>query len=261
MPPRSKAPPTKPLNLNKAAASKGDAERLAPRSFRVVRTPAPPAVLEDVIAEGPESEHVLLEEVADMIKLEELSDATILKTLQARHAAQKVYTYISDIVISVNPFCRVDGESATGDAQIRLYANGPKGPDGTQLPPHLYALVQRAIVDLRSCRADQAILISGESGAGKTEATKVCLEYLTRAPIGAGGGGGGGGGGKSKTAFMEASPVLEALGNAKTVRSRAAAPASSSLSSSSSFSSSSFSSSSSSSSSSSCALSPPNMAY
>ena len=135
------------------------------------------------------------------------TDRSILNVLQRRFAKEIVYTYISDIVISVNPFKKVTNESDTGaDKYPRYFAMKER----SQLPPHVFALASQAFAELKRERKNQSVLISGESGAGKTETTKIVLSFLTASAEG--------GSTAGAADFMKASPVLEAIGNAKTVR-------------------------------------------
>ena len=82
-----------------------------------------------------------------------------------------VYTYVGDIVISVNPF---KNTGCTGSAIRAKY----KGGQRSHLPPHIYALVDQTYSTMVRDGNSQSILISGESGAGKTEAMKICLTFI-----------------------------------------------------------------------------------
>ena len=82
-----------------------------------------------------------------------------------------VYTYVGDIVISVNPF---KNTGCTGSAIRSKY----KGGQRSHLPPHIYALVDQTYSTMVRDGNSQSILISGESGAGKTEAMKICLTFI-----------------------------------------------------------------------------------
>ena len=106
------------------------------------------------------------------------------------------------------------------------YTDGD-GDSSVDLPPHVYGIARAAHRNLIRTRMNQAIIIAGESGAGKTETTKKCLQYLAEvgaANISGGGDGstnqdGGGGGGESiEDRILSANPIFEAYGNAKTVR-------------------------------------------
>lgn len=84
-----------------------------------------------------------------------------------------VYTYVGDIVISVNPF---KNTGCVGKGIRAKY----KGGQRSHLPPHIYALVDQTYNTMVRDGTSQSILISGESGAGKTEAMKICLTYISQ---------------------------------------------------------------------------------
>jgi myosin heavy subunit len=129
-----------------------------------------------------------------MLALGELHEGAILHTLRLRYAHDAIYTNISSIVLSINPYKML---SCYGPSQIALFrtmlakANADGGPpeaaplsngsaavNNAPLPPHVYALADTAYSSLLRDGVSQAIIISGESGAGKTEATKLVLQYL-----------------------------------------------------------------------------------
>ena len=85
-----------------------------------------------------------------------------------------VYTYVGDIIVSVNPF---KNTGCVGSAIRAKY----KGGSRSHLPPHIYALVDQTYNTMVRDSNSQSILISGESGAGKTEAMKICLTYIGHA--------------------------------------------------------------------------------
>ena len=119
-----------------------------------------------------------------------------------RFERDEIFTSIGDILVSVNPFKWIDPLYA-GDV-VNYFRNLR---DGDEVPPHVFGIASLAFRGLRTGRM-QSILISGESGAGKTEATKKCLQYFATVA--------GGGGMEQK--LLSANPILEAFGNAKTVR-------------------------------------------
>ncbi|KAL1507307.1 hypothetical protein AB1Y20_008153 [Prymnesium parvum] len=128
----------------------------------------------------------------DLVLLEALDPALIAYCLRYRYSRDEIYTWVGadhSVLISVNPFKRL---GIYGARQLEAFA--APSPNKLQ-PPHTYAIANAAYKALATDRASQSILISGESGAGKTEATKQCLSFLA-----------------------EANPVLEAFGNAKTLR-------------------------------------------
>ncbi|EOD08320.1 hypothetical protein EMIHUDRAFT_68202, partial [Emiliania huxleyi CCMP1516] len=147
---------------------------------------------------------VLDEAVDDLTALSSVHDATMLDTLRRRHAADEIFTSIGEVVISVNPFKPVP--SCTPDSIARL------SQQGEAAPPHVARV---ASVAYRKMTGDdgsppraQSILISGESGAGKTEACKLCLMALASVS--------GSSQGATEGA-VESALLLEAFGNAKTV--------------------------------------------
>ncbi|EOD11728.1 hypothetical protein EMIHUDRAFT_41100, partial [Emiliania huxleyi CCMP1516] len=142
----------------------------------------------------------------DLVMLEQLDAPLIAHCLQKRYAADKIYTWVGadhSVLISINPFKHLP---IYGQYFLERFAAPAPNRD---VEPHTYALARRAFRGMMDARRDQAILISGESGAGKTEATKQCLHFLADAA-----------GTKSgvEQRILQANPILEAFGNAKTVR-------------------------------------------
>lgn len=142
---------------------------------------------------------------ADMVKMDEVNEATILENLRARFAMDEIYTNIGTILVSINPFKWMDHlyTKEYVDEQLQLGA-------GEEATPHVFTIANASYQGLRNERMDQSIIISGESGAGKTEATKKCLQFFAEAA-------GSNSGGMEKR-LLSANPILEAFGNAKTVR-------------------------------------------
>lgn len=111
-------------------------------------------------------------------------------------------TYTGSILVAVNPYQILPIYTAD---QIKLYKERKIG----ELPPHIFAIGDNSYAHMRRYGQDQCIVISGESGAGKTESTKLILQYLAAIS------------GKHswiEQQILEANPILEAFGNAKTVR-------------------------------------------
>jgi len=142
-------------------------------------------------------------EVDDNCGLMYLNEATLLHNLNLRYMKDKIYTYVANILIAVNPYKDIKG--LYGPQQINNY----KGKSLGVKPPHCYAIADKAFRDLKTLKLSQAIIVSGESGAGKTENTKFCLKYIADNY---------GSGDDIDKRIVEANPLLEAFGNAKTMR-------------------------------------------
>ncbi|CAI7872904.1 unnamed protein product [Closterium sp. NIES-54] len=111
----------------------------------------------------------------DMVRLTCLHEPGVLSNLCRRYRANLIYTYTGSILIALNPFVRIPG--LYDAAMMRQYHGVPLG----LLSPHVFATAENAFRAMREGSRSQAILISGESGAGKTETTKLIIEYLARA--------------------------------------------------------------------------------
>ena len=110
------------------------------------------------------------------------------------------------MLISVNPFQQIKG--LYSPETIKLY----HGKETHANPPHIYALTENAYKTMRYEEESQCVIVSGESGAGKTEAAKAVMTYISAVS------GGGAGADTIKQAILASNPLLEALGNAKTLR-------------------------------------------
>ncbi|KYQ91225.1 myosin-5b [Tieghemostelium lacteum] len=113
----------------------------------------------------------ILEGVNDLSSLSHLHEAAILHNLHYRYNLNQIYTYIGKILISVNPYQMLP---LYGREMITAYYGKQLGT----LSPHVYALAEDAFKDMRYDGTSQSILVSGESGAGKTQATKYLLQYF-----------------------------------------------------------------------------------
>jgi myosin heavy subunit len=149
----------------------------------------------------------------DMTEMAEINEATILHNLRLRHASDDIYTNIGSILISVNPF-KFTNSMYTPNL-VQKYAKMAKTGSG-KVSPHIFALAEAAFRGLRDDHQDQSILISGESGAGKTEATKKCLQYFVE--VASEHTAASGGSASVADKILSANPVLESFGNAQTVR-------------------------------------------
>ncbi|XP_077145979.1 unconventional myosin-VI isoform X7 [Ranitomeya variabilis] len=141
--------------------------------------------------------------VEDNCSLMYLNEATLLHNIKVRYSKDKIYTYVANILIAVNPY--FDVPKLYTSEYIKMYQGRSLGT----LPPHVYAIADKAFRDMKVLKMSQSIIVSGESGAGKTENTKFVLRYLTESY---------GSGQDIDERIVEANPLLEAFGNAKTVR-------------------------------------------
>ncbi|XP_034078230.1 myosin VIb isoform X5 [Gymnodraco acuticeps] len=141
--------------------------------------------------------------VEDNCTLMYLNEATLLNNVSVRYNKDHIYTYVANILIAVNPY--YDIPKLYGPDAIKSY----KGKSLGTLPPHVFAIADKAYRDMKVLKMSQSIIVSGESGAGKTENTKFVLRYLTTTY---------GTGQDIDERIVEANPLLEAFGNAKTVR-------------------------------------------
>ena len=113
------------------------------------------------------------EEATDMAMLLHMSEATVLDNLLKRYKAAEPYTYTGEILMSVNPCERL--EKLHSAETMCSYAGRLLGGNR---PPHLYAIAEEAYRLLLKTRSHQGMVVSGVSGAGKTEANKIIMQYL-----------------------------------------------------------------------------------
>ncbi|MFS7888772.1 putative myosin ATPase [Helianthus anomalus] len=145
--------------------------------------------------------------VDDMTKLSYLHEPGVLHNLAIRYERDKLYTYTGNILIAVNPFQSLPH---LYDAHMM---EKYKGAEFGDLSPHVFAIAEIAFREMVNGGKSNSILVSGESGAGKTETTKMLMRYLAHV-----GGHKGTEGRTVEQQVLESNPVLEAFGNAKTVR-------------------------------------------
>ncbi|XP_071860534.1 myosin heavy chain isoform X14 [Bombus fervidus] len=152
------------------------------------------------------------EKAEDMSNLTYLNDASVLHNLKQRYYAKLIYTYSGLFCVAINPYKRFPVYT---HRCAKLY----RGKRRNEVPPHIFAISDGAYVNMLTNSENQSMLITGESGAGKTENTKKVIAYF--ATVGA----------STKKAddtsqkkgsledqVVQTNPVLEAFGNAKTVR-------------------------------------------
>ncbi|XP_031144848.1 myosin-9-like isoform X1 [Sander lucioperca] len=153
--------------------------------------------------------------VEDMAELTCLNEASVLHNLKERYYSGLIYTYSGLFCVVVNPYKNLPIYS---EDIVNMY----KGKKRHEMPPHIYAITDTAYRSMMQDREDQSILCTGESGAGKTENTKKVIQYLAHVASSF----------KSKKdqgiaalshgelekQLLQANPILEAFGNAKTVK-------------------------------------------
>ena len=167
------------------------------------------------------------EDVADLVTLVHLNEPCLLHVLHLRYNIDRIYTYSGRILLAVNPFRPLP--LYTPDILSEYVNAGVKAPGQIDayggLQPHVYALTDLAYRCLASnmvgimegdVSSNQSMLVSGESGAGKTETTKIILKYLTQISYNRALDASG----VSTIAdqVLDSNPILEALGNARTTR-------------------------------------------
>ncbi|KIY94902.1 hypothetical protein MNEG_13058 [Monoraphidium neglectum] len=157
--------------------------------------------------------------VQDLIRLAHLNEPSVLSALARRYAGGQIYTNTGrGIIIALNPFTPMP--HLYDAAAMEAYRSEGAAGDAVARAPHVYAVASQAYWRMRGEGKGQALLVTGESGAGKTETSKLIMKYLAFL-----------GGYKSKDSddgdaarpsveqrVLESNPLLEAFGNAKTVR-------------------------------------------
>ncbi|PIA35399.1 hypothetical protein AQUCO_03500049v1 [Aquilegia coerulea] len=141
----------------------------------------------------------ILDGVDDLMQLSYLHEPSVLYNLQYRYNQDKIYTKAGPVLVAVNPFKEVH---LYGNDYIEAYRH--KSIES----PHVYAITDTAIREMIRDEVNQSIIISGESGAGKTETAKIAMQYLAAL----------GGGSGIEYEILKTNPILEAFGNAKTSR-------------------------------------------
>ncbi|CAH3126805.1 unnamed protein product [Pocillopora meandrina] len=143
----------------------------------------------------------------DFVLLDEITETAFMANLKLRFQKERIYTYIGEVLISVNPYKTLN---IFGNDKIQEY----KMRELYERPPHLFALADAAYRTMKRRSEDACIVISGESGAGKTEASKIIMKYIAavtnvskQSEVE-----------KVKDILLKSNAILESFGNAKTVR-------------------------------------------
>ncbi|KAI3467910.1 hypothetical protein Pfo_024573 [Paulownia fortunei] len=141
----------------------------------------------------------ILDGVDDLMQLSYLNEPSVLYNLQYRYNRDMIYTKAGPVLVAINPFKKVP---LYGNDYIEAYKR--KSVES----PHVYAITDTAMREMIRDEVNQSIIISGESGAGKTETAKIAMQYLAAL----------GGGSGIEYEILKTNPILEAFGNAKTLR-------------------------------------------
>jgi len=143
--------------------------------------------------------------VEDCAELSHLNEPAVLHNLKKRYEVDIIYTYSGLFLVVLNPYKRLP---IYNPEIVELY----KGKRRNEMAPHVFAISDASYRSMLNDRLNQSILITGESGAGKTENTKKVIQYMASIA------GRTGGGGKLEEQVLQANPILESFGNAKTTR-------------------------------------------
>ncbi|OIV91256.1 hypothetical protein TanjilG_30478 [Lupinus angustifolius] len=141
----------------------------------------------------------ILDGVDDLMQLSYLNEPSVLYNLQYRYNQNMIYTKAGPVLVAINPFKKVP---LYGNDYIEAYKR--KAIES----PHVYAITDTAMREMMRDEVNQSIIISGESGAGKTETAKIAMQYLATL----------GGGSGIEYEILKTNPILEAFGNGKTLR-------------------------------------------
>lgn len=119
--------------------------------------------------------------IADMVEIDELNHATLLQNLCSRYCHDQIYTYVGPILLAMNPFKYMN--HLYTDQVVDKYKKITTSKTPLEVrkanPPHIFAITAMAFRQMVGNKKKQAIVISGESGAGKTESAKCAMKFLT----------------------------------------------------------------------------------
>ncbi|KAL3425617.1 hypothetical protein PVAG01_02408 [Phlyctema vagabunda] len=158
----------------------------------------------------------MLEASDDLTNLSHLNEPAVLQAIRLRYSQKEIYTYSGIVLIATNPFARVDSLYVPG--MVQVYA----GKQRATQAPHLFAIAEEAFADMLRSQKNQTIVVSGESGAGKTVSAKYIMRYFAtrESPDQPGTRTKRGTEQMSETEeqILATNPIMEAFGNAKTTR-------------------------------------------
>ncbi|KAJ9197074.1 hypothetical protein DTO166G4_6811 [Paecilomyces variotii] len=158
----------------------------------------------------------ILEASEDLTNLSHLNEPAVLQAIKLRYVQKEIYTYSGIVLIATNPFARVD--SLYVPQMVQVYA----GKHRASQAPHLFAIAEEAFADMLRDAKNQTIVVSGESGAGKTVSAKYIMRYFaTRESADQPGKytqGRADAISETEEQILATNPVMEAFGNAKTTR-------------------------------------------
>ena len=154
---------------------------------------------------------------SNLVNLDEMGEGAVIHALRGRYASDSIYTNIGAILVSINPYKLLPIYSSSTIAKY------PPSPPLPSQEPHVFQVAACAYHQLMSQHEDQAVIISGESGAGKTEATKTVLSYLSevttrRTSEEAEDDSDGSASSSTQNQILLSNPILESFGNSKTLR-------------------------------------------
>ncbi|KAF2235085.1 myosin I MyoA/Myo5 [Viridothelium virens] len=144
--------------------------------------------------------------VSDLTLISKISNEAINDNLKKRFENAEIYTYIGHVLVSVNPFRDL---GIYTDKVLDSY----RGKNRLEMPPHVFAIAESSYYNMKAYNDNQCIIISGESGAGKTEAAKRIMQYIANVS-----GGSNSSIQQTKDMVLATNPLLESFGNAKTLR-------------------------------------------
>ncbi|ROV96752.1 hypothetical protein VSDG_05613 [Cytospora chrysosperma] len=147
----------------------------------------------------------------DMAELTHLNEASVVHNLHMRYQSDFIYTYSGLFLVTVNPYCPLPIYTSE-------YVNMYKGRHREDNKPHIFAMADEAFRNLVEEGQNQSILVTGESGAGKTENTKKVIQYLAAVANSESSNRNRGQHSSLSAQILRANPILEAFGNAQTVR-------------------------------------------